>query len=181
MLGSLYLGVCAGLIALALAMPYRVDLLPPALVAGCAMAGGSFIFGMTKLWVSDAPPRVLPAPTLTIVHRENEGRTLRLPPDCPASWDQVYTIAVRVIAGGAGVTYRDHQDLFTPQSAYKKFYNWLMKEGYSVDNGDGAEITDAGIGFFSTFYQLPQLTSPAEAVYAYETDSPVTHTAAHHD
>ena len=185
-LASIALGIYAGLIALALAMPYRmeIDLRQPVIVAASVVASASLLYGLRQWWEierADLPPKVLPAPTVTIVHKENDGRTLRLPPGCPASRDQLYTIAVRVIAGGDGVTYRDQQDLFHPQSAYKKFYNWLKLEGYAVDEGDGAKVTDEGMEFFSSLYQLPALPSPTEASYPDGAALPVTHTVTHHD
>jgi len=181
---SIVLGIYAGLIAMALAMPYRGDLRPPVLIASCSVAGISLCYGMVKWWeieAGDRPPKVLPAPTVTIVHKENDGRTLRLPPGCPASYDQLYNIAVRVIASGAGVTYRDHQDLFSPQADYKKLYNWFLREGYAVDDGGGAKVTDTGMEFFGTFYQFPSLPSPTDTIYASDTVLPVTRTSTRHE
>lgn len=184
---SLILGIYAGLIALAVAMPFRVDLWPPVVAAGCIVASVSLMYGMYKWWEIEAanlPPRVLPAPVIRIEKVDKTQRNAtqtKLPPGCPASYEQMRTIAIRVIAGGAGVTYRDHQDIFAPQSAYKKLYDWFLVNGYSEDNGSGAVVTDAGMEFFGDFYQLPNLTSPTERVYAQDVDLPVTHTVTHHE
>lgn len=183
---SVILGIYAGLIALALAMPYRGDLRPPVLIASCTVAGISLCYGMVKWWeieAGDRPPKVLPAPIVRIERYDSPMRNASqvVPSTCPASYDQLYNIAVRVIAGGAGVTYRDHQDLFSPQADYKKLYNWFLREGYAVDDGGGAKVTDAGMEFFGTFYQFPNLTSPTERVYSSDTVLPVAHTNTQHD
>ena len=180
---SIVLGIYAGLIAMALAMPYRGDLRPPVLIASCSVAGISLCYGMVKWWeieAGDRPPKVLPAPIVRIERYDspmrNAGHTV--PTGCPSTYDQLYTIAVNVIAGGAGVTYRDQQYLFSPQADYKKFYNWLKQEGYSTDKG---EVTGAGMEFFSSIYQLPSLTSPTDTIYASDTVLPVTRTDTRHE
>ena len=178
---SIALGVYAGLIAVALAMPYRVDLRPPFIIASCVVASVSLLRGMlwwARMEEADKPPRVLPAPVVRIERHESPMRNAShtVPSSCPASYDQLYTIAVRVIAGGHGVTYRDQQDLFHPQGSYKKLYNWLLNEGYSTDDGSGAKLTDEGVRFFETFYQMPSLPSPVAVAYRQDDGAGVTRT-----
>ena len=182
---SIALGVYAGLIAVALAMPYRVDLRPPFIIASCVVASVSLLRGMlwwAELEEADKPPRVLPAPVVRIERHESPMRNASSirPSDCPATEAQLYTITVRVLASGAGVTYRDHQDLFSPQASYKKFYDWLLREGYSADDGSGAKLTDAGMRFFESYYLQTHdaLPFPSVAVsYRQDDGAGVTHAA----
>ena len=178
-------GIYAGIFTLGCVMPYRMhfDVRQPVIIAASAAAMIVLAIGMVKIWreeEADKPPRVLPAPVVRIERHESPMRNASSirPSDCPASEAQLYTITVRVLASGAGVTYRDHQDLFSPQASYKKFYDWLLREGYSADDGSGAKLTDAGMRFFESYYLQTHdaLPFPSVAVaYRKDDGAGVTH------
>jgi hypothetical protein len=187
---SVILGIYAGLIALALAMPYRGDLRPPVLIASCTVAGISLCYGMVKWWEieeGDRPPKVLPAPVVRIEQVSNPMRNASqvVPSTCPATYAQLYEVAVGVIAGGAGISNGEQEGIFKDRQAYSAFRNWLIQQGYCRWRGStpqaGVEILDAGLEFFGTFYQFPNLTSPTERVYSSDTVLGITHTDTRHE
>ena len=184
MLAATYVGVCAALIALALAMPYRVDLLPPVLVTGCAVAGTTFCIGMVKLWTQDAPPKPKAAQPQTIIIPQvsKDKRHQYIPPGCPATPEQIYAVASRVWAG-AKMGHRDQSDILGDN--YNKFRDWLLREGYLEPKGhkakmdgdvdtSGVRMTPEGYEWFTNFYSGPP--SPSAVVYAQDTDFTPTHT-----
>ena len=175
MLAATYLGVCAALIALALAMPYRVDLLPPVLVTGCAVAGITFCYGMVRLWNDDAPAKPKVAPMLRIEQVAPDKRQLRYE-DAPATEDQIRTVATRLYYG-ARMTHDTMQDVFGDRPAYSAFRDWLVERGYCAwrsptNPQSGVVVTGAGDEFFGRLYAPP---SPTAIVYAQDTVSTPTH------
>lgn len=183
-LGSIILGVYAGLIAMAFAIPYRADLMRPFIIASCAVASFALMYGL-RWWAeqeTDGKPRKPSTPQLVkIEHRENNGRTLRYE-DCPASLDQLRTIATRLYYGGA-FSHAEMEDVFDDRAAYVAFRGWMIQRGYAAwrsptNPQSGVMVTETGNSFFGKFYSPP---SPTAIVYAQDAELPVSHTPTHHE
>ena len=175
---SVALGVYAGLIAVALAMPYRVDLRPPFIIASCVVASVSLLRGLlwwAELEEADKPPRVLPAPVVRIEQVSPDRKQLQYE-DCPATEGQLTEVATRSYYGSA--ISNGMEDIFDGRPGYTVWRDWMISRGYCRWRGStpqaGVETTGAGDEWLSRFYQPPALLA-----YAYRKDDGVGVAHAH--
>jgi hypothetical protein len=125
------------------------------------------------------PERKPAQPAVTRIEHVSADKKQLKYEDCPATMDQIYTVAVRVIAVDAGISNGEQEDVFADRQAYSAFRNWLIKRGYCKWRGStpqaGVEITEAGYEWFSRWYAPP---FPTTQVYRVE-DVSERHTQEH--
>ena len=117
------------------------------------------------------PERKPALPAVTRIEQVSPDRKQLQYEDCPATLDQLRTIATRTYYGSA-ISNAAMEDVFADRAAYTAWRDWMIARGYCQWRGStpqsGLITTHAGDEWLSRWYQPP---SPTAQVYRQEDDT----------